>query len=41
MRGDLTANEKNGKKFVQKLNNDRNYTAKNGSKIKLHGELSY
>ncbi len=38
MRGDLTANmEKNGKKFVRKLNNDRNYTAKNGSKIKLHG----
>ena len=38
MKGDLKANmEKNGKKFVRKLNPDRNYTAKDGSKIKLHG----
>jgi malate synthase len=38
MKGDLTANmEKNGKKFVRKLNPDRNYTSKNGEKITLHG----
>ena len=38
MKGDLKANmEKNGKKFVRKLNPDRNYTAKDGTKIKLHG----
>jgi malate synthase len=38
MKGDLTANmEKNGKKFVRKLNSDRNYTSKDGKKITLHG----
>ena len=38
MKGDLTANmEKNGKKFVRKLNPNRNYTSKDGSKINLHG----
>ena len=38
MKGDLTANmEKNGKKFVRKLNPDRNYTSKDGKKINLHG----
>ncbi len=38
MKGDLKADmEKNGKKFVRKLNNDRNYISKNGSKIQLHG----
>ncbi len=38
MKGDLqTSMEKNGKKFVRKLNPDRNYTGKDGSKIKLHG----
>ena len=38
MKGDLTANvEKNGKKFVRKLNSDRNYTSRNGEKISLHG----
>ncbi len=38
MKGDLSANlEKNGKKFVRKLNPDRNYISKDGSKIKLHG----
>ena len=29
--------EKNGKKFVRKLNPDRNYIGKDGSKIQLHG----
>ena len=29
--------EKNGKTFIRKLNSDRNYTARNGSKFKLHG----
>ena len=34
MKGDLIANiEKNGKKFVRKLNPNRNYTSKNGEKI--------
>ena len=34
MKGDLTANmEKNGKKFVRKLNKDRTYTSKYGKKI--------
>ena len=38
MKGDLTANlEKNGKKFVRKLNPDRNYISKNGKRISLHG----
>ena len=38
MKGDLTANiEKNGKKFVRKLNPDRAYTSKEGGKIYLHG----
>jgi malate synthase len=38
MKGDLTANmEKNGKKFVRKLNPDRNYISKKGKKITLHG----
>tara|TARA_X000001036_G_C20683356_1_gene806661 strand:+ start:1344 stop:3488 length:2145 start_codon:yes stop_codon:yes gene_type:complete len=38
MKGDLIANmEKNGKKFVRKLNPNRNYTSKNGEKISLHG----
>ena len=38
MKGDLTANmEKNGKKFVRKLNPDRTYTSKDGKKITLHG----
>ena len=38
MKGDLTANvEKNGKKFVRKLNLDRTYTSKNEGTINLHG----
>ena len=38
MKGDLTANiQKNGKKFVRKLNPDRTYTSKDGNKINLHG----
>ncbi len=38
MKGDLTADmDKNGKKFIRKLNPDRNYTSKNGKKITLHG----
>ncbi len=38
MKGDLTANvEKNGKKFVRKLNSDRNYISRDGKKISLHG----
>jgi malate synthase len=38
MKGDLTANmEKNGKKFVRKLNPDRSYISKEGNKISLHG----
>ena len=38
MKGDLTANmEKNGKKFVRKLNPDRTYISKDGNKINLHG----
>ena len=38
MKGDLTANmEKNGKKFVRKLNSDRNYISRDGEKITLHG----
>ena len=38
MKGDLqTEIEKNGKKFLRKLNPDRNYIGKNGSLIKLHG----
>ena len=38
MRGDLqTKMEKNGKKFVRKLNVDRDYTSPDGGKIKLHG----
>ncbi len=38
MKGDLTANvEKNGKKFVRKLNPDRTYISRDGNKIALHG----
>ena len=38
MKGDLTAEiEKNGKKFIRKLNSNRDYTSKNGQKISLHG----
>ncbi len=38
MKGDLTANvEKNGKKFIRKLNSDRNYTSRDGKKISLNG----
>ncbi len=38
MKGDLTANiEKNGKKFIRKLNPDRNYTSRDGKEITLHG----
>ncbi len=38
MKGDLTANvEKNGKKFVRKLNPDRTYISRDGNKIDLHG----
>ncbi len=38
MKGDLTANmEKNGKKFVRKLNPNRSYISKEGKKISLHG----
>ena len=38
MKGNLTANmEKNGKKFVRKLNPNRTYFSKEGKKISLHG----
>jgi len=38
MKGDLkTEMEKNGKKFIRKLNPDRNYKNINGGTIKLHG----
>ena len=38
MKGDLTTSfEKNGKKIVRKLNEDRNYISKDGKKISLHG----
>ena len=38
MKGNLEAKvEKNGKKFIRKLNPDRTYEAANGSKIVLHG----
>ena len=38
MKGDLAVNmEKNGKKFVRKLNSDRTYISRDGSKITLHG----
>ncbi len=38
MKGDLTANmEKNGKKFIRKLNPDRTYISKDGKKLTLHG----
>ena len=38
MKGNLTASiEKNGKKFVRKLNPDRNYNSKDGKKISLNG----
>ena len=38
MKGNLTANiEKNGKKFVRKLNSNRSYLSKDGKKIILHG----
>jgi malate synthase len=36
MKGDLTANvEKNGKKFVRKLNPDREYTSRHGKKLRF------
>ena len=38
MKGNLTSDiEKNGKKFIRKLNPDRNYISKDGKKITLHG----
>ena len=38
MRGDLqTEMEKNGKKFIRKLNSDRTYISINGKELKLHG----
>jgi malate synthase len=38
MKGNLqTEIEKNGKKFIRKLNPDRNYESIDGQKIKLHG----
>ena len=38
MKGDLKADmEKNGEKFTRKLNSNRNYISKDGSKIELHG----
>jgi malate synthase len=38
MKGNLqTEMEKNGKKFIRKLNPDRTYEGVNGQKIKLHG----
>ena len=38
MKGDLTTSfEKNGKKIIRKLNEDRNYISKDGKKISLHG----
>ena len=38
MKGNLqTVIEKQGKKFTRKLNSDREYTAPDGNKIKLHG----
>ncbi len=38
MKGDLTAKmEKNVKKFVRKLNSDRNYISTEGKRFKLHG----
>ena len=38
MKGDLTANiEKDGKKFVRKLNPNRNYISRYGKHISLHG----
>jgi malate synthase len=38
MKGDLQVNmEKNGKKFIRKLNSNRSYMSKDGSKIQLHG----
>ena len=38
MKGDLEyKGEKNGKKFIRKLNPDREYISSDGNKIKLHG----
>ena len=38
MKGNLQVDmEKNGKKFTRKLNQNRNYISKDGSKIQLHG----
>jgi malate synthase len=38
MKGDLIANmNKNGKKFIRRLNPDRKYISRNGNKISLHG----
>ncbi|MDA9180714.1 malate synthase G [Pelagibacteraceae bacterium] len=38
MKGDLISKmEKNGKKFIRKLNSNRKYISRNGNKISLHG----
>ncbi len=38
MKGDLTTNmEKNGKRFVRKLNPNRSYISREGTKLSLHG----
>ena len=38
MKGNLTANmQKNGKKFIRKLNPNRDYISRDGKKISLHG----
>ena len=38
MKGDLqTSMEKNGKQFIRKLNSNRDYISKDGSKMQLHG----
>ena len=38
MKGNLSADiEKNGKKFIRKLNSDRSYMSRDGKKITLHG----
>ncbi len=38
MKGDLKANvEKDGNKFIRKLNSDRKYTSRDGKEITLHG----
>ena len=37
MQGTLQENGKNGRQIVRKLNDDRHYTAADGSEISLHG----